>query len=65
MLQRRDDQSRDERRKDRAEDDRGEIPETVALMRESAGIMMIPHTPPQNASEITDGTPNGGTGVML
>jgi hypothetical protein len=33
-------------------------------MRAITGIMMIPHTPPQNASEITLGTQKGFTGVI-
>ena len=28
------------------------------------GIMIAPHTPPQKASEMTAGTPKGGTGRM-
>ena len=28
------------------------------------GIMITPHTPPQNASEITAGIPNGGTACI-
>lgn len=33
-------------------------------IRPSAATRMIPHTPPQNESEMTDGTPSGGTAFI-